>query len=101
MRCGTGNVPSRALNPHLEVAPSSGVLVDKSVLGSESEPTIMKRNMKRLALNRETLRYLNAEEMSAVQGGASERLCPAPSVFVVCVSQSCPSECGQWYCYGV
>jgi hypothetical protein len=65
----------------------------------------MKRNVKRLTLNRETVRLLNAEEMSAAQGGApttSLRLCPAPSAFVVCISQqSCPTECGQWYCQGV
>lgn len=61
----------------------------------------MKRNLKRLTLNRETLRYLNSEEMAAAQGGASERICPIPSAFVVCISQSCPTECGQWYCQGV
>ena len=75
--------------------------MDKPVPRSESEPVIMKRNVKRLALNRETVRLLNAEEMSAAQGGASGGICPAPSVLVVCVSQSCPTQCGQWYCYGV
>jgi hypothetical protein len=75
--------------------------VDKSVPGSKSEPTIMKRNVKRLSLNRETLRNLNVEEMAAAQGAASERICPVATAFVVCVSHTCPTECGQWYCYGV
>ena len=61
----------------------------------------MKRNMKRLTLNRETVRLLNADEMAAAQGGASNSICPVPSLLVVCISQSCPTECGQWYCYGV
>jgi hypothetical protein len=75
--------------------------VDKSVPGSKSEPTIMKRNMKRLTLNRETLRALDTEEMSNAQGGVSERICPVATAFAVCVSQTCPTKCGQWYCYGV
>ena len=75
--------------------------MDKSVPGSKSEPTTMKRNMKRLTLNRETLRALDTEEMSNAQGGASERICPVPSVLVVCISQTCPTKCGQWYCYAV
>ena len=61
----------------------------------------MKRNMKRLALNRETVRLLNPEEMSAAQGGASVSICPAPSVLVRCISESCPALCHQPYCYGV
>jgi hypothetical protein len=62
----------------------------------------MKRNMKRLTLNRETLRSLDTEEVSAVQGGVSERICRVTQTcFQNCVSQSCPTECGQWYCYGV
>ena len=72
--------------------------MDKSVPRSESEP-IMKRNMKRLALNRETVRLLNPEEMSAAQGGGSVSI--PPSVLVVCISKSCPSLCNQPYCYGV
>ena len=75
--------------------------MDKSVPGSESEPIVMKRQVKRLTLNRETLRHLNAEEMYAAQGGASENICPIPSILVVCISQTCPTKCGQWYCYGV
>lgn len=80
--------------------------MDKSVPGSESEPTVMKRTVKRLTLNRETLRYLDTGEMSAAQGGATERICvQTQSCFVTycnCITQqSCPSECGQWYCYGV
>ncbi len=84
--------------------------MDKSVPGSEREPTVMKRTVKlRLTLNRETLRYLNSGEMSAVQGGASERICPQTQTCFVTycncpitiTQQSCPSECGQWYCQGV
>lgn len=62
----------------------------------------MKRNVKRLTLNRETVRALNAEEMSAAQGGASEQICRVTyTCFCPVLSQSCPTECGQWYCYGV
>ena len=61
----------------------------------------MKRNMKRLTLNRETVRLLNAEEISAAQGGASVGICPVPSVLVICISKTCPSLCNQPYCYGV
>lgn len=68
----------------------------------------MKRNAKiRLTLNRETLRHLNHAEMNAAQGGVSGATCPilTQSCFqthCVCVSQqTCPTECGQWYCYGV
>ena len=84
--------------------------MDKPVPRSESEPTVMKRNVKiRLTLNRETLRYLDKGEMSAAQGGASERICPQTQTCFVtycnCTTtitqQTCPSECGQWYCYGV
>jgi hypothetical protein len=68
----------------------------------------MKRNMKRLNLSRETLRYLNAEEVSAAQGGASGLICPISTdcprpiythtCFVNCHSASCPTECNQTYC---
>lgn len=76
--------------------------MDKSVPGSEREPTPMKRNMKRLTLNRETVRHLDAEEMSAAQGGAgSVDICPIPTAYAVCVTHTCPTKCGQWYCYGV
>jgi len=72
----------------------------------------MKRNMKRLTLNRETLRHLNEGEMSAAQGAASEVICQQTDVncpvvirtqtcFANCVSQTCPTQCGQWYCHGV
>lgn len=70
----------------------------------------MKKTVKlRLTLNRETLRYLDKAEMSAAQGGATERICvQTQSCFVTycnctttITNQSCPSECGQWYCQGV
>ena len=58
----------------------------------------MKKKAKlRLTLNRETLRYLDTTEMSAAQGGASERICPVTqSCFVSycnCPTQeTCPSH---------
>jgi hypothetical protein len=56
----------------------------------------MKRNLKRLTLNRETVRHLNEGEMAAAQGGVSERqLC------MQLTEHTCPSHCGQWYCQGV
>ena len=70
----------------------------------------MKRNVKikaRLTLNRETLRNLEAAELTDAQGGAnSQGICQITqscfATYCVCVTQqSCPTNCGQWYCYGV
>lgn len=67
----------------------------------------MKKSLKtRLTLNRETLRNLTADQMSDVQGGALQANttgCPiAPTNFnCPVVSQTCPTRCGQWYCYAV
>jgi len=58
----------------------------------------MKRNMKRLTLNRETVRLLNAEEISAAQGGASNPFCPLPTAYVLCATNSCPTDCVRTYC---
>ena len=61
----------------------------------------MKRNVKRLTLNRETVRRLNGEEMSAVQGGAptGRITCQSLTCYCTVVScESCPTECGGWYC---
>ena len=60
----------------------------------------MKKKMKRLSLNRETVRNLNEGEMSAAQGGASERFCPVESAYVICATASCPTRC-QVICGGV
>lgn len=68
--------------------------MDKSVPGPESEPIVMKRNMKRLTLNRETVRLLNAEEMSAAQGGDFYQV----TAYVICVPQSAPTNCGRTDC---
>jgi hypothetical protein len=60
----------------------------------------MKKTAKiRLTLNRETLRNLAPEQIQAAEGGAAVRTdtCACPVV----TQQSCPSNCGQWYCYGV
>jgi len=60
----------------------------------------MKKNAKiRLTLNRETLRNLSPEQMAAAEGGALVRL--TDTCFCPVVSQTCPTNCGQWYCYGV
>ena len=67
----------------------------------------MKKTLKsRLTLNRETLRALNAEETANVQGGivvqtTTGTISVVPSVINVCVSGTCPTHCGQWYCYHV
>ena len=66
-----------------------------------------KRNaLLRLTLNRETLRHLNSEEMSAAQGGASERICRiTQSCFVsYCncpTNETCPSHVTLGTDYGV
>lgn len=65
----------------------------------------MKKTLKsRLTLNRETLRALNVEETANAQGGAvvaTTGISLVPSVINVCVSATCPTQCGQWYCYHV
>jgi len=65
----------------------------------------MKKTAKiRLTLNRETLRNLAPEQIQAAEGGAivvqtgGTCICPVP---VQVTQQTCPSLCGQWYCYGV
>jgi hypothetical protein len=63
----------------------------------------MKKTAKiRLTLNRETLRNLAPEQIQAAEGGAvlltgNTCYCPIEPV----VSQTCPTRCGQWYCYAV
>ncbi|HEY0512453.1 MAG TPA: hypothetical protein VGH73_11145 [Thermoanaerobaculia bacterium] len=67
----------------------------------------MKKTVKiRLTLNRETLRNLVSDEMSGAQGGALVVTTTDCTVLVTnscynCVSQTCPTRCGQWYCHGV
>ena len=66
----------------------------------------MKKTLKsRLTLNRETLRALDVEETANAQGGAvvqtTGTISIVPSVINVCVSQTCHTNCGQWYCYHV
>lgn len=66
----------------------------------------MKKNAKiRLTLSRETLRNLSAEEMSGAQRGASGAICQITDscfqTYCVCVTQTCPTRCGQTYCYYV
>ncbi|HEX4498459.1 MAG TPA: class I lanthipeptide [Thermoanaerobaculia bacterium] len=67
----------------------------------------MKKSLKtRLTLNRETLRNLAADEMSGAQGGGvvlvsqGAGTCPV-LITAVCVTQTCPTRCGQTYCYYV
>jgi hypothetical protein len=57
----------------------------------------MKKSLKaRMTLNRETLRNLNAEELTAAPGaGVRTETC------TVCITQTCPTNCGQVYCYHV
>jgi hypothetical protein len=67
----------------------------------------MKKSLKtRLTLNRETLRNLNADQLSEAQGGAAQPNttgCTAAPTNFNCpvVSDTCPTRCGQWYCYHV
>jgi hypothetical protein len=60
----------------------------------------MKKNSKlRLTLSRETLRALDAEEMTKAPGGVVSM--PFCLITQPCVSQTCPTRCGQTYCFYV
>ena len=66
----------------------------------------MKKSLKtRLTLNRETLRNLVSDEMADAQGGAPTTIpgCPIlTNTCFNCITQnSCPTHCGQTYCYHV
>ncbi len=67
----------------------------------------MKKSAKiRLTLNRETLRNLSADETSGAQGGGIVVNTTACTILVTntcynCLTQSCPTRCGQTYCYYV
>jgi hypothetical protein len=70
----------------------------------ERERTAMKKNKIRLTLNRETLRNLGADEASNAQGGSViSNGCPLLTVtcFNCITYNSCPTKCGQNYCYFV
>ncbi len=65
----------------------------------------MKKSLKtRLTLNRETLRALDTEETAGAHGGsvvtagANCTISVAPSIVNNCLTQTCPTRCGQWYC---
>jgi hypothetical protein len=64
----------------------------------------------RLSLNRETLRSLDAEALTAAEGGAATTggintancyLTQTCNTCNNCLTQTCPTRCGQWYCYAV
>ncbi len=67
----------------------------------------MKKSAKiRLTLNRETLRNLSAGETSGAQGGGivvNTTECPilVTNSCYNCLTQSCPTRCGQTYCFYV
>jgi hypothetical protein len=71
----------------------------------------MKKSLKtRLTLNRETLRALDAEALTAAPGGAATTggVNTAQCVLTYtcntcnnCLTQTCPTQCGQYYCYHV
>jgi hypothetical protein len=64
----------------------------------------VKKNAKiRLTLNRETLRNLGADETTGAQGGIVVQQISQScfETYCVCVSQTCPTKCGQTYCYYV
>ncbi|HVR95574.1 MAG TPA: hypothetical protein VMW27_03100 [Thermoanaerobaculia bacterium] len=57
--------------------------------------------MKHLTLNRETLRSLDTVEISAAQGGVSERICLRTQTCFVSYC-NCPTQasyCGPFECY--
>jgi hypothetical protein len=62
----------------------------------------MKKNAKiRLTLNRETLRYLGADEASGALGGGTTApcntvVCSAPAI---CHSGTCMTRCAQTTCF--
>ncbi len=65
----------------------------------------MKKSLKaRLTLNRETLRHLASDQLAEAQGGAlvpvTYGTCPI-LITNACVTQTCPTRCGQTYCYYV
>jgi hypothetical protein len=63
---------------------------------------VMKKNKIRLTLNRETLRNLAADETSNAQGGVIVQLTQSCfQTYCVCITQTCPTKCGQTYCYYV
>jgi len=60
----------------------------------------MKKNAKiRLTLNRETLRSLDSRELEAAPGAANT--VPYCTNTCNCLTQTCPTRCGQTYCYYV
>jgi hypothetical protein len=65
----------------------------------------MKKSLKtRLTLNRETLRALDAGESSNAQGGILTQAVGCPLLTATCfncVTQTCPTRCGQTYCFEV
>jgi hypothetical protein len=81
----------------------------KLIVSLEKANPMKKKSLKsRLTLNRETLRALDSDQMANAQGGALEPVtyetCPRLNTNINCpvvVSQTCPTRCGQWYCYAV
>ena len=64
----------------------------------------MKKSLKtRLTLNRETLATSPPRRCRGSRGsaGASSGGCPDLHHQPLCDPHTCPSQCGQWYCYGV
>jgi len=66
----------------------------------------MKKSLKtRLTLNRETLRNLVSDEVAGARGGAPTTIPGCPILTNTCFNcithNTCPTNCGQTYCYGV
>jgi hypothetical protein len=58
----------------------------------------MKKNAKiRLTLSRETLRSLDADQAANAQGGVAR----LTDTCYQCLTYTCPTKCGQTYCYYV
>jgi hypothetical protein len=64
----------------------------------EKRANVMKKNAKiRLTLSRETLRSLTADEAPNAQGG----VVLLTNTCYQCLTYTCPTHCGQTYCYYV
>lgn len=63
----------------------------------------MKKGIKKLALNRETLRHLQSDALQGVGGASLEFGCESDSCPAVCGSADCPTDygCGTQTCAGV
>ena len=67
----------------------------------------MKKTRKKLTLNRDTLRGLTLPALDQAAGNGTytcqvngSNTCTIVVTCPVCATATCPTNCGQWYCYG-